>query len=449
MRSTVPAFGSWRPARRGGLLLAGLLAALHARGVTATSLASFDGIEEPLVRYAPASGAFTPDPLLNITAETEGVFRMYLRYRPDVWDADRDTLNTDRQRAEVKGLGPHQKPGDTFQYETTWRTDPEFRAVARFCHVFQLKSTDGDSGAPLVTISIEPGAGLAAVKYWSGGARHATDAVTFPWKPGVWQTVRLRIMVSPDHGELLASVDGGAFHGVRGIPLFRPGASDYRPKWGLYRGVRAGLELGDDYVEHRGLRAQKVGDPSFAPDLELAATRQAAAAGPAAALAWLRARPAGPARDQAVASIVAGWANQDPLAALSAAATLDPAEGRADALLRGFAHWTDLDPGAALDWARNHSPPGELDRALWYYTTDTTLRYRRRELALAGAAQIAAGDLRTAAVEHIVLIWARREPEAAARYAQLCPALSPAARSALARRILAARRPAPPHVRSS
>lgn len=440
-----------RPTRRLWILvLAAGLSATSARAATATSLGSFDGIEEPLVRYAPANGAFTPDPFTNIVNEGHGTFRMSLRYRPDEWDADRDTPNTDRQRAEVKGLGPHQRTGDTFEYETTWRTDPSFRSTAWFCHVFQLKSTDGNSGAPLVTISIEPGEHVAAIKYWSGDARHATDALVFPWQPGVWQTVRLRIRVSQGaDGELLASVDGGEFRGVRGIALFRPGATDYRPKWGLYRGVHAGLALGDDFVEHRAISARQVGEPPEGPDLEPAVAQRIAAAGPEAALAQLRTLPTSAARNQAIATVAADWAVREPAAAMGVVSTLADDAGRADALARVFARWTDRDPAAALDWAKTQRPVAELNRALWYFATDSTLRYTTRDLALAGAALISDSELRDAAVEHIVLIWARREPDAAAAYARACPALSPAQRTALSDKIQAARRPAASQVRSS
>src|SRR4030095_13882814 len=76
----------------------------------------------------------------------------------------------DRQRAEVKGIGSHQKTGETFVYGTTWRTDPDFKTVGRFCHVFQLKATDGDNGAPLVVLSLLDDT-HAAVRYWPGKRR--------------------------------------------------------------------------------------------------------------------------------------------------------------------------------------------------------------------------------------------------------------------------------------
>ena len=123
---------------------------------------------------------------------------MTLRYHAgDWWDSDRDKQDTSRQRAEVKGLGPHQKPGDTFEYGTTWRTNPEFKGTDRFCHVFQLKATDGDDGAPLVVLSILGEPGKAEVRYWSGDAKGFSKVREIAWKPDTWQTIRIRIKTSP------------------------------------------------------------------------------------------------------------------------------------------------------------------------------------------------------------------------------------------------------------
>ncbi|HTL67089.1 MAG TPA: hypothetical protein VL200_05460 [Lacunisphaera sp.] len=420
------------------LFLAGLLA-VTARAVTATGLGSFEGIEEPLVRYAPATGTFRPDALVNITDEGGGTFRMFLRYRSDVWDADRDTRNTDRQRAEVKGLGVHQKNGETFDYATTWRSSPGLVGANRFCHIFQLKSTDGDSGAPLVTISLDPGRGHAEVRYWSGTARHATVARAFPWRPGVWQTVRLRLRTSTGaDGEVLASVNGDEFQGARHVALFRPGATDYRPKWGLYRGVSPGQPLGDDYIEHKDVAAARTGtDPG---QVDWTGVRSREEVSPADTLAWLQAQPASPTRTLAVATVATDWAVRDPVAAMAAVERLPAGEDRAEAQLHVFNRWTDLDPAAVLRWATGRAPAAELDPLLWYFATDTTLRYVARDESLAGATLIADPAERARAISHIVLIWARREPAAAARYVAACRALSRAQQAELTQAIAARRR---------
>lgn len=425
------------PSFRFAAWLLGALLPLGGHAITATSLGSFEGIEEPLVRYTPATGAFRPDSLVNITDLGSGTFRMFLRYRTDEWDADRDTPNRDRQRAEVKGLGVHQRDGETFDYETTWRTNAGYQAGGRFCHVFQLKSTDGDSGAPLVTISILPGPGRAVVEYWSGAARGPTVVREFAWNPGSWRTVRLRIKTSrAGDGMVLASIDGDEFQGVRGVAVFRPDATEYRPKWGLYRGTAAGLPYGDDYVEHRNISTARTGAAADPGEGKLnAAARVQALQSPAKALDWLLTQPASPARTDIIATVAADWAATRPEDAMARVVTLAPADSRADAMLRVFNRWTDRDAAAVLRWATARAPAAELDPLLWYFATDTTLRYVAREQALAGAALMADPAWRARAFEHVVLIWARREPAGAALYVQDCPSLSPAQRDAIRRKI--------------
>jgi len=258
------------------LVLAGVVRASSADAATATSLSSFEGREEPAVVYSPLSNAFTPDSYPNMTDQGSGIVRFELRYRPGQWwDGDRTTTSRDRQRAEVKGLGPHQKPNESFEYSTTWRTNPTFTGSGRFCHFFQLKATDGDSGAPLVVASIGSGQSSATARYWPGTSSNFIVARSYNWVPDTWQNLRLRITTSvagANTGELRASVNGDALEGVTGVPMYRPDSTDYRPKWGLYRGVEDGLTMiGDDYVEHKDAAATKVSTDPPPPGLRFEA----------------------------------------------------------------------------------------------------------------------------------------------------------------------------------
>jgi hypothetical protein len=421
-----------------GIFAACVLVPLSAHAiVTATSLSSFEGIEEPLVRYAPATKTFVRDELINITDVGDRTFRMRLRYHPEGWDADRDTPNKDRQRAEVKGLGPHQKLGETFEYATTWRTNPSFKGAGRFCHIFQLKSTDGDSGAPLLTISIQEGSSRATIEYWVGPAKSSTTVREFVWAPGEWHAVRMRIKTSlTADGEVLASINGDEFQGVRGVPVYRTDATEFRPKWGLYRNAAPGLPLGDDYVEHRNVSAGKVGSSSDEDPAELeTAARAMAKESPLKPLEWLQSQPASPSRALALATSLAHWAETQPAEAMAWTEKLSPAEGRADALMRVFNRWADQDIDAVLRWLSTRAPREELDQPLWYFATDSTFRYVQRPKALAGAALIADPDMRMRAFEHILLIWARTEPQQAATYLNGVAVLNPAQKEFILKKI--------------
>jgi hypothetical protein len=414
------------------------------RAVTATGLSSFEAIEEPLVRFYPATGQFVPDDFVNITDLGDGVFRMTNRFSAEWWDGDRDTPNKDRQRAEVKGLGPHQFDGDTFFYTTTWRTNPEFRGTAGFCHVFQLKATNGEANAPLVTISIR--GNKATVEATPAGEK--IIAREFPWKPGTWQTVRLVIKTSrTTNGALLASVDGDAFQGKTGIELSRPGANEYRPKWGLYRKAVVNAPMGNDFAEHRMVGAQKlpadfnlstaslqtlVAEEDNAAS-EREARAKARATSPEKAIDWLQALPSAESAGVrfALGSMAALWAESDPVAAMGWAEKLSRRDVRLDATARIFARWADRDVASALKWLGQHAPKAELDDIAWLFATDTTYRYVNRVYALDGAALISEPVRRAAAFEHVVLIWGREDVNAAVAYVRKAPALSASQKEAI------------------
>src|SRR5207245_2222591 len=139
-----------------------------------------------------------------------------------------------------------------------------------------------------------------------------------------------------------ASVNGDEFQGKTGLVLLRPGADEYRPKWGLYRRAAVNAALGDDYIEHREITAQNVlwTGPDNA-ELELAARAIAKKSSPLEALEWLLAQPESPARDFSIGSIAALWAETDPWAAMRWAETLPPGELRNDVIGRIFSRWAD------------------------------------------------------------------------------------------------------------
>ncbi len=248
-----------------------LTAASSVFGVTASTLGSFGGIEEPLRIYRPGSDSFSNDSLINITDQGSGRFRMFLRFRAnDWWDADRDTDSEDRQRAEVKVLGPRQRNGETFEYGSTWRTSPNMVTGGRFCHITQVKGYGGgDIGSPLVTTSLKTG-GRVAVEYHSSGGGDGT-ARTWSWTPNTWTRSVVRLKIGSG-GLLLASVNGDSFTGVTNRTMDRSGAPEYQPKWGLYRGCDNSQPFGDNYLEHEAVTAIQgttnpggVSAPSFSP----------------------------------------------------------------------------------------------------------------------------------------------------------------------------------------
>jgi len=224
-------------------------------GATATAFTSFAGEEEPTVRYTPGSGTFANDTYDNMTSPSSGVFRFYLRWNASVWDGDRNTTATDRQRAEVKGLGANQLPNETYEYAHTWKTSRA--GSGSFWHVFQLKAVDGDNDPPLVTDSIKAGSS-AVVQYCSGTQAGLTAARSYTYTVNSFITTNVRIKASNTaNGELKASINGDAMSGVSALEMYRPSATQYRPKWGSYRSVNATAPYGDDTVEQKTITANK------------------------------------------------------------------------------------------------------------------------------------------------------------------------------------------------
>jgi hypothetical protein len=247
-------------------LLVSSLCSLSAQTRTALTLSSFGGIEEPEVIYRPGSDTFTSDTFQNITDEGGGRFRTFLRFRAnDAWDGDRTTTSKDRQRAEVKVLGPRQKPGQTFEYASTWRTDPAMVVGNRFCHITQVKGYgSGDIGTPLITTTLRRESRVNVEYHSSGGG----DGIvrSWSWTPGTWtrSAVRLKISTNND-GFVLTSVNGDAYTGVTDKAVYRTDAPEYQPKWGLYRGADNGQPFGDNYMEHENVTATIIDAPTPPP----------------------------------------------------------------------------------------------------------------------------------------------------------------------------------------
>ncbi len=250
-----------------------LFCALTSRAATPVIVqneSGFEGLEDPTVIYFPGTNTFQNDSYANHVDEGGGMFRDTLRNdyaTQGWWDGDRNTSNTDRQRSEVRGISAlgNQPVGQTFEYSFDFRTDPTFQATNDFCHIFQLKATNGNDSLPLATISLlKNGSGIQGqVQYFTDGDTPNTDgsssqfvATTFNYTAGQWIHFDIRITpcaLGQSTGSILLSVNGGAFTGVTNQAIDLTNSTVYRPKFGFYRKISTtdGVPAGDSWVEHR------------------------------------------------------------------------------------------------------------------------------------------------------------------------------------------------------
>jgi autotransporter-associated beta strand protein len=256
--------------------------AVHGQTTVATSLSSFSGIEDPQVIYDPTNNVFSSNPYTNIVDEGNPgngeMFRFTLRYYPTpqtawpgypstFWDGNLNTTSgssaTDRQRAEVKGLGQFQQINTTFQYSFSFETDPNFVGTSSFCHIFQLKGLDSSGGDPgddpVVTLSLGSNdKGSLELYSPDGQGMHITIARTFSYAPNTWESAVIRISTSATNGSVMASINGDAMQGVSGVPVDITGLNTYRPKWGFYRGINSNLFDGINYIQDQNITAQVI-----------------------------------------------------------------------------------------------------------------------------------------------------------------------------------------------
>jgi hypothetical protein len=227
-----------------------------AYATTATSYSSFGGVEEPTVIYRVSSDSFTNDSYDNTTG-SGSTFKFELRFNSSQWDGDRATTSEDRQRAEVRQLGTRQKNGETYDYSSTWKTNSTFKRGGHFTHITQVKANNGDNAAPLVVVTILSNSSFALQKC-SGSDGGLSSVATNSFAAGSTYTTRVRLKTSTSStGSLQFSVNGGALKGSTGIAMYRPSATEYHPKWGLYRGVHSGDTIGNDYVQHSSVSSTK------------------------------------------------------------------------------------------------------------------------------------------------------------------------------------------------
>lgn len=232
-------------------------------------------------------------------AETElpGNPTVFLFHSHIADDSDRclNLDDIDRIRNEIKG-GPEGRTdpelehtyGTTSYYRWQFRLDENFVGTSRFTHLFQLKPVGGpDVTIPMVTFTarandlevIHIGDGTAAGDYRDGESIKLSEPLIGNFQ-GRWVEAYVKVVHrnEDDGGELIVRLNdvltGASIVNVveQNIDMWRGanGSTEYinRPKWGIYRGLLAGVGQRDETVRFANFCSSENGDicPSLLPE---------------------------------------------------------------------------------------------------------------------------------------------------------------------------------------
>lgn len=200
---------------------------------------------------------------------TVGPHFAFLSIEPTDVNQDRVPLEKggDRSRTEIK-LSPIKggvyepfkgHEGDSFVYTWRFKIPREMKFSPSFTHIHQIKATGGDFAAPPLITFTPLANGTMEFRHVGDARRDSavmTVLATTPLEPLVGQWVdayeevkfsntdgMYKLQLRDTSGKLLFSIDRS------GLQMWRTGAAQIHPKWGIYRKHNAALnQHNDDFI---------------------------------------------------------------------------------------------------------------------------------------------------------------------------------------------------------
>jgi hypothetical protein len=164
-------------------------------------------------------------------------------------------------------------------------------------------------------------------------------------------------------------------------------------------------------------------------DISGSAFAEAAAAlastSPTVAAAWLQSLPPSDGLASGYGAVANAWAQIDPQGAMAWAEELNFQENREGAISTIFDAWVTKSPAAAAQWFGTHDTDPAADQMLYTWVMGSSLRISAPETAIQWAQLIGNENLRSDAVGQTALIWAQKNPVAAASFIAQSPLLNP------------------------
>ncbi|MEM7145024.1 MAG: hypothetical protein AAF591_07790 [Verrucomicrobiota bacterium] len=203
-----------------------------------------------------------------------GAYFKFLLHRDLDGDRHKSRAESDRQRNEIKGYAGSEEGlkathGQVARYRWKFRIDSDLKVSYQFCHLFQLKGVGGkDVNDPVLTLSavLSKGEPVLELRYWKGrGAREKRiELARLDSVKGAWLQCDLLVKCG-EHGAYrfsVSSLDGKTIAEVSedDVNTWREGMDFARPKWGIYRSIRDGVEgLNEvDVVSFADFRVQEL-----------------------------------------------------------------------------------------------------------------------------------------------------------------------------------------------
>lgn len=228
-----------------------------------------------------------PDGGRHIVEEYDELVGNHFKFLIHFEDGDRDKGRVDRQRNEIKAYDKSDEKllgylGKTFEYSWKFKVGDDLKVTKHFTHLFQLKAVKEDdlgdevnTNSPLLTITANVKSGKSGLEirhtYYDKSAPGETENNTLAhtaymddisWSndiQGQWIEAFVRVNYSESGGLYMTLTPLGESKPMieineTNLELWRSGLDGregnfVRPKWGIYRSLKAEEELNQDQDE--------------------------------------------------------------------------------------------------------------------------------------------------------------------------------------------------------
>src|SRR5882724_5506405 len=292
------------PQSRGGFQRFGFILCLalfaNATSLFAQKVLTADGQTDAYTRIKGvlASSPETPDcshpdfgPHITQAIDDDANFNKYVFVFNIHVTPDNDRCSAfDRQRLEIKTEGNASTPdalkgflGDSVTFRWDFKLPAGFQPSTAFTHIHQIKAFDGDSGAPLITLTPRKANPNRLELIFIDSKGVTTRLATTPLAPFVGQWVEGYEKITYGHDgqysiTLKSVTDGTTLFAYSNadLDLWRTGTTVVRPKWGIYRSLNDAVDMRDEQVRFDRFCLAKGSDDCVSdqdsPEFSLAAT---------------------------------------------------------------------------------------------------------------------------------------------------------------------------------